>query len=340
VKLYYYESKAGNFGDDINKWLWDELKKDFFDNNPEIRFSSIGTIINKGMPSAKKWIVFSSGIGYGYAPKGFGNESWDIICVRGPLSASILGLPDNKYITDGAALLSTLAEFAPLPETERQGIIFIPHHNALETGKWEIVCARAGIEFVNPTLESKIVIQKIRHAKLVLADAMHAAIISDAMRVPWVPLITSGQINTFKWLDWTRTINLPYKPIVLGASSLKELVRDKLLFLYGEKYFVPELTPDVAINKFKLHRLIKSNFLWPYYFKVSRVLFYKIPMALLSMLGTTLVRNADERFINSAKEKMEEALTSSSYLSSDDIFFENQRKLKESFDDFVVKYTS
>jgi hypothetical protein len=63
-------------------------------------------------------------------------------------------------------------------------------------------------------------------------------------------------------------------------------------------------------------------------------------MALLSMLGTTLVRNADERFINSAKEKMEEALTSSSYLSSDDIFFENQRKLKESFDDFVVKYTS
>lgn len=36
---------------------------------------------------------------------------------------------------------------------------------------------------------------------MVLADAMHAAIIADAMRVPWLPLITSPQINTFKWLD-------------------------------------------------------------------------------------------------------------------------------------------
>lgn len=340
MKLYYYESKIGNFGDDINKWLWNELKSDFFDGDPEIRFSSIGTIINKGMPAAKKWIVFSSGIGYGYAPKGFGDESWDIICVRGPLSASILGLSETKYITDGAALLSTLAEFSPLPEEERDGVIFIPHHNALDTGNWEAVCGRAGIEFVNPTLESKIVIQKIRHAKLVLADAMHAAIISDAMRVPWVPLVTSGQINTFKWLDWTKTVNLPYKPIVLGSSSVKECVRDKLLFLYGEKYFVSNLTEHDAIKQFKLHRLVKSNFLWPYYFKVSKVLFYKIPMILISMLGAGLVKKADEKMILSAKEKMKEALASPSYLSRDDIFFQNQGELKKAFADFIEKYTN
>lgn len=338
MKLYYYESKTGNFGDDINKWLWDELKKDFFDNNPEVRFSSIGTIINKGMPVAKKWIVFSSGIGYGYAPKGFGDESWDIICVRGPLSASILGLPDNKYITDGAALLSTLEEFKPLPKEDRSGVIFIPHHNALDTGNWEEVCARAGVEFVNPTLESKIVIQKIRHASLVLADAMHAAIISDAMRVPWVPLVTSGQINTFKWLDWTKTINLPYKPIVLGPSSFREFIRDKFLFVYGEKYFVSKLTENSALSKFKFHRALKSNFLWPYYFKISKVLFYKIPMVLISMLGHKSFKKSDERFINSAKEKIEHAIVSRCYLSQDDVFFSNQNRLKKAFDDFTVKY--
>lgn len=339
MKLYYYESKTGNFGDDINKWLWDELKPGFFDCNKDIRFSSIGTIINKGMPEAKKWIVFSSGIGYGYAPKGFGNESWDVICVRGPLSASILGLPDNKYITDGAALLSTLAEFKPLPEDERDGVIFIPHHNALDTGNWEEVCNRAGIEFVNPTLESKIVIQKIRHAKLVLADAMHAAIISDAMRVPWVPLITSGQINTFKWLDWTKTVNLPYMPIVLGSSSLKEFVRDKLLFLYGEKYFVPSLTEKAALNKFKIHRLMKSNFLWRYYFKAAKILFYKIPMILVSMLGARFVSRKDENFINLATEKLSEAIVSKAYLSQDSIFFDNQKKLEIALSNVVKKYT-
>ncbi|MCP6146191.1 polysaccharide pyruvyl transferase family protein, partial [Klebsiella pneumoniae] len=79
----------------------------------------------------------------------------------------------------------------------------------------------------------KYVLDKIRNAKLVLADAMHAAIIADAFRVPWVPMVTSPQINTFKWLDWTSTIEQRYTPIVLGSSSLKEMVRSKGLFLYG-----------------------------------------------------------------------------------------------------------
>lgn len=45
--------------------------------------------------------------------------------MRGPLSAKVLGLGSDKYITDGAALLNTLAEFKPLPENERSGVIFI-----------------------------------------------------------------------------------------------------------------------------------------------------------------------------------------------------------------------
>ncbi|EPJ9743953.1 TPA: hypothetical protein ACGQUI_002360 [Klebsiella oxytoca] len=339
MKLYYYESKTGNFGDDLNKWLWDEMQAGFFDDNADIRFSSIGTIINKGMPPAKKWIVFSSGIGYGYAPKGFGDDNWDIICVRGPLSAFILDLPDDKYITDGAALLSTLPEFKPLPEEERKGIIFIPHHNALDTGNWEKVCEQVGVEFVNPTLDSKFVIQKIRHAKLVLADAMHAAIISDAMRVPWIPMITSNQINTFKWLDWSNTIKVPYNPIVLGSSTLKELVRNRLLFAYGEKYYVPELTKEAAINKFKLHRSLKTNVLWPYYSKIAKFLFYRTPMALISMLGSKYIQRINDDLLESAAQKMKMALSSTSFLSKDEVFYDNQKRLVHSFKEVISKYS-
>lgn len=49
MKLYYYESKLGNFGDDLNKWLWDELLPDYFDNDESVRFSGIGTIITDTM---------------------------------------------------------------------------------------------------------------------------------------------------------------------------------------------------------------------------------------------------------------------------------------------------
>ncbi|HIG9055252.1 TPA: polysaccharide pyruvyl transferase family protein, partial [Klebsiella michiganensis] len=189
------------------------------------------------------------------------------------------------------------------------------------------------------TLDSKFVIQKIRHARLVLADAMHAAIISDAMRVPWIPMITSNQINTFKWLDWSNTIKVPYNPIVLGSSTLKELVRNKLLFTYGENYYVPELTKEAAINKFKLHRSLKTNVLWPYYSKIARILFYKIPMALIDMLGSKYVQRTNDELLDSAKQKMKAALSSTGFLSKDEIFYDNQRKLVNSFKEVVSKYS-
>lgn len=253
MKIYYFKDPVGNFGDDLNAWLWDSLLPGFFDEDDSTRVSGIGTIINTSMPQAKKWVVFSSGVGYGHPPKNFGDSNWDILCVRGPLSAKVLGLDPSKAVTDGAALLNTLEEFKPLPEKERSGVIFIPHHHALQSGQWESVCNLAGIEFVNPQWDSKVVIQKIRHAKLVIADAMHAAIIADAMRVPWIPVITSPQINTFKWLDWTQTINLQYSPEILGASSFRSQSEAKLYHSMVKiillNHFLPRTAYQIFIKK-------------------------------------------------------------------------------------------
>ncbi len=58
MKLYYYKDVIGNFGDDLNSWLWDALIPDFFDQDESIRMSGIGTIINTAMPKADKWVVF------------------------------------------------------------------------------------------------------------------------------------------------------------------------------------------------------------------------------------------------------------------------------------------
>lgn len=326
MKVFYYKSKKGNFGDDLNSWLWESIAPGLFDNDSNVMVSGIGTIIDSYMPDANKWYVFSSGVGYGYPPKSFGGPNWETLCVRGPLSANILGLEKDKYITDGAAFLNGLPEFAPLPDSERSGVIFIPHHYAIGVGNWELACEKAGIEFVSPEWESKLVIQKIRKAKLVIADAMHAAIIADALRVPWVPVITSPQINTFKWLDWTSTINLAYNPVVLGSSTLKEYLRSKGLNFHGEKYHNVDSSVEFAIKRFKSQRDIKSSKVWPYYRKGASLLFNKIPMSLANIISDANP-SIDQKLSDKCVNILLTAKQSSGFLSGDMVFNDNLAKL-------------
>ena len=113
-----------------------------------------------------------------------------------------------------------MSEFEPLPEEEREGIIFIPHHGAAENCEWDSICEAAGVKYIDPRIESKEVIETIRKSKLVLSGAMHAAIIADTFRVKWLPITTSSTINHFKWLDWTISMNVPYDPVFVGPGSL------------------------------------------------------------------------------------------------------------------------
>ena len=50
MKLYYYKSPKGNFGDDLNPWLWNRLRPELFSENSDILFVGIGTLINHRLP--------------------------------------------------------------------------------------------------------------------------------------------------------------------------------------------------------------------------------------------------------------------------------------------------
>src|SRR5690606_11437285 len=95
---------------------------------------------------------------------------------------------------------------------------------------------RAGICFIDPRADSRESIERIRRAGLVVADAMHAAIVADTLRVPWVPVATSPEISAFKWLDWTLSLELPYEPVALPPSSAVEAARILTLPLYGHHH--------------------------------------------------------------------------------------------------------
>ncbi len=316
MRLYYFKEPPGNFGDDMNAWLWPRLVPDMPRGDDGTRLSGIGTIINARMPQAQRWIVFGSGAGYGRPPVGFGGPGWHVIAVRGPLTAHVLGVPATLAITDGALLLSLLPEWQPAGGDERHGTVFVPHHYSARDGRWREVAERAGVEYLDPRGESRAVMQRIRTAKLVLADAMHAAIVADAMRVPWVPLSTSNRINTFKWLDWTMSMDVPYQPTALPSSSLTDRVLNATFFLWGNDFAFRPPSFDAAVAHFRKQSRLRSLPGWRTYATYAQKAFSSLPKRVLASDAATRIAG-DDRRIARAAEVLRRVSERPGYLSDD-----------------------
>ncbi len=239
MKIHVLKQVGGNFGDELNRWLWPELLGDLPSNaRDDVLFVGIGTILDSNLPAARVTIVFGTGVGYTSVPRDIGAHStrWRIYGVRGPLTARALHLDQSYAMTDPAILLATLREFRGL---DRRGIIFVPHWKSVRYGDWEAICNRLGIEFVHPCRDSRTVVRRIAAADKVIAESMHAAIVADAFRVPWIPVALSREVSPFKWVDWTSSMNASYSPVCLPASNRIEYMRNALL-----KWSVHSNAPD------------------------------------------------------------------------------------------------
>jgi succinoglycan biosynthesis protein ExoV len=213
MKLWYFRGEGGatNFGDELNPYLWRRLLPGMFDEDDGTQFVGIGTLLNDRLPSARRTVVFGSGVGYYGPPQP--DDTWKIYCVRGPLSARALGLAPELAITDPAALLarSESADGRPMNRSARG---FMPHWQS-NPSEWERVCRDAGIEFIDPRWAPARVLDAIRRCDVLLAEAMHGAVVADALRIPWIPVRTRERIHTFKWDDWCASLGLEYRPVTL-----------------------------------------------------------------------------------------------------------------------------
>lgn len=222
MKLFYYSDSTGNFGDDLNAWLWPQLLPGVLDDDEGTLFVGIGSILDKRIPQRPNKVVFGTGVGYGLLP--VLDERWRICCVRGPLTAEALGLPAGLAITDPAVLVSTLRK-PPVAKTHR--VSFIPHFRsparAREKGVALLqICARLGINYIDPSADVVEVLEGIERSELVLCEAMHGAIVADALRVPWVPLRLYDHILELKWKDWCGSLDLEYRPLAMRDSAPPE----------------------------------------------------------------------------------------------------------------------
>ena len=216
MKLFYYQRPDGqsNFGDQLNSWLWNKLLPGIFDGDETTTFVGIGTLLNSKLPKriapAEKAIIFSSGVGYeknlAVIP-----QCWHIYCVRGFLSARKLGIDEKLVITDGAILIRRLFHSQ---ERKAYRYSFMPHiHHAKFAGKvWEKICAEMDWQYIDPRWSVEEVLFAISRTEILIAEAMHGAIVADALQVPWIPVTTSPRILTFKWQDWCSSLGVTYQP--------------------------------------------------------------------------------------------------------------------------------
>lgn len=232
MRLAYWRSDHGNFGDDMNVWFWDRVLPGWKDWRSDDSFLfGIGTILNDTSLGRDGYpVVVGSGTGYNTVRPVAEYPRADFRFVRGPLTAERLGLPADRAISDPAILTPQVLEPA---EGGHGNVLFVPHHATAALGvPWARWCEALDVELLSPSGESEQVIRRIAGARLVIAESMHAAIIADAYRVPWVAVELSGGFNRFKWTDWASSLDMRFTSLghaARVARLFKSLRRHKEL---------------------------------------------------------------------------------------------------------------
>lgn len=217
--IYRHPSFVRNFGDELGAIIFPSLLPDCFDEDASSLFLGIGSILFDSHPTDARKIVLGAGFG-GYTRPPRIDAHWTILGVRGPLTCRALGLPEGLAIGDPAVLLRMLRRPPQGPRAHR--VSFMPHWQSLGRGTWPRAAALAGIHLIDPTAPVPVVLAEIEASALVLAEAMHGAIVADALRVPWVAMRPIDPIHRFKWRDWAGSLDLDLRWQALAPSSLME----------------------------------------------------------------------------------------------------------------------
>ncbi len=234
--IEYCRSKTYNFGDDLNPWLWPKLLGDeLFVKQDGIYLVGIGTVLtskrlNVQLSDAKEIIIFSSGAWNDSAPAL--PKKCTVYGVRGPRTAKRLGLSEDKVIGDGAYLLRKV----DLPIVEKTHEIgFIPHHGSEKYIDWEALCKQLGVLFISPKQPVEGFLTQLKSCNRVITEAMHGAIVADAMRIPWTPVKFSPLFSEEKWHDFSESMQLKLDFYSLPFMSEKAMPFLKMLEIGSKK---------------------------------------------------------------------------------------------------------
>lgn len=226
MKLEYSKphNNLGNFGDDLNEWFWDDCLPGVLNEDDSIILLGMGTILSRWftdrLPVNSVKIVVGSGGGKKGGPPIL-DRLWHVYGVRGPLTASYSGLPAEMILTDPAMLIGRMD--IGQSHSDRQGVGFMPHIWSVDQWNWRETCEQLGLIYLDPRAESKETIRKIASLQRIVTEAMHGAIVADAVRTPWVAVSIADAFEPSKWCDWAGSLGLAIRfyslPYLNGPST-------------------------------------------------------------------------------------------------------------------------
>lgn len=220
MRLFWYHHPHGNFGDDLNPWLWPRLLPGLIDGEGAW-LVGIGTLLNQRLPREGELVILGAGVGLGTPP--VVDARWRIHGVRGPMSCAALGIAPDLAIGDPAILAADLTPAAPV----RHGTGFMPHYVSCELWDWRATAAELGLIFIDPRAPVEQTLTQIAGLQSLLSEAMHGAIVADALRTPWVRVEIDPELFNAKWEDWGLSVDLiplPHRVPIL--SNIVSTLRD------------------------------------------------------------------------------------------------------------------
>jgi len=207
MKLIYFKADIGNFGDDLNDWLWEKIFGDF-KNYPDVDFVGIGSILDERLDNDRKKLIFGSGV-RSFLYQVSDPSKYDIRFVRGPVSAKVL---DEKFITDSAYALKLIDDSKD--HQKKYDVSFIPYYRHYHFLNKKMISSIAGVNIINPLLPVEEVIKEVKASRKIIAAAMHGAILADIYRIPWRRCrigrhgFENYLTSELKWEDWSKSLDI------------------------------------------------------------------------------------------------------------------------------------
>lgn len=234
MKVKYCKLEPGNFGDELNVYIWPKLIPELINQNDLNYLIGIGTILgNKYNNLPGKKLVFTSGTGYEMGA--IIDNTWDIVGVRGKKTAELYGLSPNKVLCDGAYLLRKILNCKDFSHGKKVG--FMPHHSSIEFFDWKHACEELGLIYISPQLPLLQILEDLKGCNRIICEAMHGAIVADALRIPWCAVSYSPSFLKFKWDDWASVLDIDAVIHPLPFIVRKNFSK-KTLCVYKMKRFI------------------------------------------------------------------------------------------------------
>lgn len=239
MNLIYFKAEAGNFGDDLNPWIWGKLLGNFEYYDKNVDFVGIGSILDERLNNGdQKKVIFGSGI---RDFKFVSDENIDVRFVRGPISSRYLN--DAPFITDSAYCLALLEQKSNI-EKKKYKCSIVPYFRHIKSVNWKLFEKLTGIHIILPNNTIENILEEISASEKIIAGAMHGAIIADVLRVPWKRLRLGKHGNEsfltseIKWHDWLYSVEifeeidtLEINDKLFRNSKISRFVSEKLQFI-------------------------------------------------------------------------------------------------------------